>query len=268
MISNKLRLFLIIFFTTFILASCRIKEKLSKEVVVQNIDEDIIINNVIENNLDFKTLYFKRTVVEFNDNGNIKTVRPNIYIENNEKIIVAITIPIVGGVRILIQPDQIIIIDYINKEVYYTNFDYIRRKFYFDLNYSLLQSILTNGLFSYPDENPLSIKGYSEQFVNGIYTFKNDNGSINFNQRIDIIAKDFKMSRNQIINPSENILFDVRYGDFKDLKDIKFPNSIRITAQKGYERYDLSMNCSNIEIDGSEAILFNIPESYEKVVLK
>ena len=268
MISKKLSLIVVIIFFTFLLFSCRTKEKLIKSIAVGEINETNILDNIIAEKFDFNTLFFRRVNVEVSENGNINSFRANIYIENGKQIIISI-IPLLGIelARVLITPEQIIIIDRFNKEVYYTNFNFVERKFYFNLNYNLLQSILTNRLFCYPDENPVSIRNYTMQYVNGVYLFKNDNGSIDFNHRIDIIAENYKMSRNQLVKPSENILFDVKYEDFHDLKNTKFPNSIKMTAQKGYEKYELTMNCTNIDIDGSGTILFTIPDSYEKVVL-
>ena len=275
MLLRKLKYFIVIFLITIIFDSCRTKEKLTTKVEVESINEDMFVDNIIRNQLDFNTLLFKRVAVEVNENGKAMSARANIFIKNNEEIIISI-IPLLGieMARVLIQPEKIVIIDRFNKEVYNTNFGYVKRRFHFDLDFNLLQSVFTNRLFSYPDGNPSKVKNYEVQQNNGIYTFVSRTGRGNlinnnpFVQRIDIVPDNYKISRNIISNQSTNSRFDVRYDNFSDLNNKKFPYSITMSGQNGNERYGLTLKFSNIEVNESGLILFNIPEGYDVHDLK
>ena len=270
MLLRNLKYFIVIFLITIIFDSCRTKEKLTTKVDVESINEDMLVDNIISNQLDFKTLFFKNVAVEVNNNGETMSVRANIYIKNNEEIIINI-IPLLGIVmaRVLIQPEKIVIINRPNKEIYYTDFGYIKNKLHFDLDFNLLQSVFTNRLFSYPNGNSSEIKKYELQQNSGFYTFTSDEkrGSLRnnnpFSHRIDIIPDNYNISRNIISNQSANTRFDVRYENFSDLNNKKFPYSITMNGQNGNERYSLTLKFSNIEVNESGSISFNIPEGYD-----
>ena len=275
MLLRKLRILIAIVFVAIVLDSCRTKEKLTTDVEVESINEDILVDNILQNQIEFKTLFFKRVAVELNENGKTTSVRANIFIKNSEEIVVSV-IPLLGieVARVLIQPEKITIIDRLNREVYNTNFGYIKRKFHFDLDYNLLQSIFTNSLFSYPDGNPSKIKNYEVQKNNGIYTFVSKTGRGNlinnnpFVHRIDVNPANYRISRNIITNQSANTRLDVRYENFTDLNNKKFPYTITMNGQDGNERYGLSLKFSSVDVNDSNSILFSIPDSYDVYDLK
>ena len=273
MLLKKLKFLVVFFSLAIIFDSCRTKEKIATKTEVESINEDILVGNILKNQINFETLFFKRVAVEYNENGKTTSVRANIFIKNNEEIIISV-VPLLGieVARVLIQPGKIVIIDRFNKEVYNTNFGYVKRKFHFDLDFNLLQSILTNSLFSYPDGNPSKIRNYEIQKNNGIYTFTShkEGGQSNnpFVHRIDVTADNYRISRNIILNQSANTRFDVRYENFTDLNNKKFPYTIRMNGQDGNERYGLSLKFSSVDVNDSNSILFSIPDSYDVYDLK
>jgi len=258
--------------------SCKTKEKLKSNYEVEsikNIGDAILIDNILKNQIDFKSLFIKRMNIDLVENGKNTSARASMYIEKNKQIVIQITF-IIEVARILIEPNEITIINRIERDVYRTNFDYINKKFHIDLNFNLLQAILTNMLFSYPDNDLNAIKKYEIEGNNGRYILKSLNQAKYerlahqnpelYQHQIEVIPDGYKIVKNEVSNIAGTMV-DVSYSAFEILNEVKFPFMLTMKGNNGSDRYGLTLKYSNIEVDGSEKLTFSIPANYGQGVL-
>ncbi|MDR2927032.1 MAG: DUF4292 domain-containing protein [Cytophagaceae bacterium] len=245
-----------------LITSCRIKEKLQLSDRVATVSEEALVSHILENQLNFESLYFKRMNIEFNDNGKSISARANMYIKKDRQIIVQVFVAILEVARVSIKPNEIVVIDRFNKSVYQTDFNYINRRFGLNMNFDMLQSILTNMLFSYPQGAPNAVKHYTTEISNRMYVLRSADNT----HEIDVMPDGFKIIRNGIGN-SAGTMVDIRYESFTSLNETKFPTLFSISGKRGSQEYALTLKCLDIEINGTAAISFNIPESYDKGAL-
>jgi hypothetical protein len=168
MINKYLKYIGLIALLVVLTTSCKTKQKIPTGGSIKNINKEMLIENVINNQIDFKSLYFKKISIDLDDNGKNYSVKANMYIDKDKQIIIQLMM-LIEVARILVEPHQITVLNRIEREVYTTNFDYINKKFNIELNFNSLQSILTNMIFYFPTNDPKMIKQYQIENQNNNY---------------------------------------------------------------------------------------------------
>jgi hypothetical protein len=245
--------------------SCKTKQKIPTGGEIKRINKEMLTEKIIENQADFKTIYFKRINIDLDDNGKNYSVKGNMYIDKDKQIVIQIMM-LIEVAKILIEPNQITVLNRIEREVYTTNFDYINKKFNIDLNFNLLQAILTNMLFYFPENDTKMIKQYKVDEQNNNYILKNTANVNNFSHEIEINSDEFKIIKHLIYNIS-GISVDINYNSFDKLQNKKFPYFVSLNGKAGNSSYGLSLKYSNIDVNGNDKINFSIPSNYRKETL-
>jgi len=247
----------------FLSTSCKTKEKLKKVSEMTTFDEKTLIKNIVENQLDFNSIYFKKMNVELDENGNKNSVRANMYIEKDKQIIIQVTV-LIEIARILITQNEIVIVNRIEKEVYNTNFEYLNKKLNLNLNFTILQAILTNSLFSYPKNDIKQLEKYKIKKDNETITLTSETkNQETVLHEINISQKNFKILKHLIYNDLGDRI-DVTYSNFENQNNSYFPKSVDLKGKNSSGRYNLSLKYTTIEKDGNDKIIFSIPPNYTK----
>lgn len=232
---------------------------------------DILIDKIIENDIDFNTIYFKRAQFTVSEDNDKKSFRGSIFIKKNKQIIVSIT-PVLGIelFKVIVEPNSIIIVDKMKKEVQHTNFSYLEDNFNMSLDFYTLQSILTNSFFVYPLSLPKNLfkfeltQSSDNQFL--LRSKKITHNRNIFQQRFTGSNSINKISKIEILNITENILLNILYSDFKNIySDKYYPNEVSLSAIHKNSNMNLTIQYSQIEIDSSSSLSPSIPDSYVKV---
>lgn len=269
-------LIFILLFIPFLFSSCKSKDKLHRYETIKSIDEDVLVNNILVNELKYHSLYFKRLTIDFDENGNSRSVRANMYIKRDSSIIISI-IPLMGIeiFRVSLDNNAIRVIDRLNRKVLVSDYKKLSERFFVEVNYQIIEGLITNSLFSYPEHNPELIKDYAAYHQDSFYSLRSLNmrqyerlskrNSDLFFHQINILPGIYKINENRIINTLNQILFVTEYKSFNTLGNTQFPFSVNINAKQGNHNYKLIFTYSDIEIDGSNSMNFRIPEKYEIV---
>ncbi len=270
--------FLIIAVFILINGSCRSKEKIASVETMAIMDEDKLVDNILSNELTFNSLFFRRLTVDFEENGKSRAVRANMYLKRDSAIIVSV-IPLMGieVFRVSISKKEIKIIDRLNRIVIETDYEELCKKYGVELSYNIVESLLSNCLFSYPDHNPSLIKKYTPYHQSDFYSLKslNDKRVEKFIKRetkfylheINVTPGIFKVFETRMVSSLSGISIGVGYKNFESLKNTKFPKQIKINAKQGNKSYILTFDYNDIEVDGSHSLNFRLPENYEVVDL-
>ncbi|MCL2073400.1 MAG: DUF4292 domain-containing protein [Marinilabiliaceae bacterium] len=271
----KIKYILIIIIAVLLLSSCKTKRKLSKETIPDKIAQEMLLENILNNQLDYKTLFVKRMNIELDDNGKSISARASMYIEKDKKIIIQINVLILEVARVLIENNEITVIDRINREVYSANFQLLKNKFNIDLNYTLLEKLLTNQLITYPDNiifNNYELEEKSDKYLLKSFNETDYETMIKrfpqyYLHEMEVISETNKIAKHKMTN-LQNIVFEVLYSSFENINGKKFPNTVTLRARKDREMYGLTLKSSGIEVNGSNVISFKVPDDYKKGVLR
>ncbi len=262
--------YFLILFSILIITSCKsLKQTFDSFSITSK--PDIFIEEIIKNDIDFNTIFFKRTQFTFDDGNDKKSFRGSIFIQKDKQIIVSIT-PILGIelFKLVIDPNSIAIVDKMNKQIQYTDFSYFQKSFGMDLDFYTFQNILTNSFFLYPFNLPQSLFKFelSESYENSSILKSKDISHKNniYQQKLSANNSINKISKVDVLNISNHILLTISYSEYKNIfNDKYFPNNLFLNAIQGKENLTLNIQFSQIEIDGSSSLSPSIPESYVKI---
>lgn len=189
--------------------------------------------------------------------------------------------------RIFITKDSLKFINRLNSTYFSGSINYLNRLIQTDINFEILQSLLTGNSFSIlSDENIKT--GRDDKFRSSIdgdqYLLstlrkrklrKTIDGKKSLTipvQRIWLDPESFKVSKLEINDPSfsknpygqANKALEVSYGEFKKVDDQVFPYKINFNM-KAEQPIQVSLNYSKISINKPQKLPFTIPEKYEQI---
>lgn len=263
-----------IVFTIFLSYSCKSVERIFSGEPKLDMDEKDLINNVLSNDLSFDNIFFKRVQYNFEFEDQERSLKGNLFIQRDSFIVISVT-PIMGIelFRIVLEPNQVSIIDRINKKVILTDYNYLKSKYLFDLNYFSFQDILTNSFFTYPYNLPFVDTRFKGSIENNVYSLKsksntNQRSGVNIKaqQIINILPELYRVSNTTILIPEDQTIFKVNYTNFRSFDgNFIFPENIEMEGSHMTDRIRLLFNFSQIEINSSQSISSTIPDNYERV---
>lgn len=263
-----------IVFTIFLSYSCKSVERIFSGEPKLDMDEKDLINNVLSNDLSFDNIFFKRVQYNFEFEDQERSLKGNLFIQRDSFIVISVT-PIMGIelFRIVLEPNQVSIIDRINKKVILTDYNYLKSKYLFDLNYFSFQDILTNSFYTYPYNLPFVDTRFKGSIENNVYSLKSKSNTnqmsgvnIKAQQIINILPELYRVSNTTILIPEDQTIFKVNYTNFRSFDgNFIFPENIEMEGSHMTDRIRLLFNFSQIEINSSQSISSTIPDNYERV---
>lgn len=192
------------------------------------------------------------------DNTNV-----NIRMKKDSLIWISVTGIGFEVARGLITKDSIIFLDKFHKEYFAFNYEQLSKKYNFDLNFALLQSIIIGNL-PFPQE-PNAEFTKEENF----YVLRQAPERLTVDNYI--ASDNLKLTRLKATEvPTENT-FTLDYEDFKDVKDVLFPFtslirlSIKSAKDQQVSQTTMRIKHSKVDlVDQNPGFPFNIPSSYTR----
>lgn len=161
--------------------------------------------------------------------------------------------------RILITQDSVAIIDKFNKKYIKTDFERLSKKFSFDINYRLVESILLGNLVIPRSIEKLTKLEQSYQYEQQVDKFLLIN---------NIGIKSHKLEKLQVLDTASKSSVAIHYEDFQLLEDQILPFNISTKLYKDLAdvaaiKLDLEYNKAEIEAKPLK-FPFSIPQKYER----
>lgn len=251
------------------LAGCKSKKNLvttSGELAEKSQTE--LINHVLANKLDYKTISAKGHLELFKSSSSTK-VSANYTIIKDKAMQVSVRIPIIGAeaMRIIFTPDSVIMIDRLKKRYAAENIAIAKMIFQFD--YYNLQALLTNQLFLSGQKeikknmyNKFSVSSDNDSF----YMLKTSpNANIEYKFYVD--ASD-RISSTQIASPRNDVTIMWLYENFIQDEQRVYPLSMRADIKAKKQKASFGISYSKLEFDKDVNIDQSISSKYEKVDFK
>jgi hypothetical protein len=267
---NGLNFFLIIFLSY----SCKSAKEISAPVAtaLPKMNKKERLDSIIQAEPQYKTFSsnLKFTIKKEDDNTEI-TTDAQLRIIKNEIIQLSLRIPLIGSeiFKLLITPDNILVIDRRNKLYCSESMQNIQSKTSFNFDYYNLEALLTNRLFiagkkniTASDYNLLEIQ--DDTFLTHISYTDNKNIQYNFtgNHNHRIQSAQINMESNQ------SVLL-CRYADWETLSNINsFPVSVAFSLQIPGKNFSINLSLKSVNINTEFEIDNNIPNKYQPISLQ
>jgi len=281
------RLFFIIIGVTlaaFFLNGCKAKQVAVAPKKIRHLSVGRVTKFVRENSLNYKTLSVKKANLSVTNNGKSVSARAYYKIRRDSVIQISgqkLTIPI-GKMEI--NPDSFRVVYYLDQENIFGSFDYFSNMLGIDVDYNIIQSILTGQLFSLrQDSRENNFRDFACEIENGFYKItslrdrklrkitRNEDKLERYRNRQEdnhLIKQDIYVDPDSFV--VRKIIFDdmdfhrkleFEFSNFEKVNNQWFPSSI-IVEFTGEKTLRISMDLSKISIDDDWNFNFNIPPKY------
>ncbi|WP_316746857.1 DUF4292 domain-containing protein [Pedobacter gandavensis] len=191
-------------------------------------------------------------------NGAVNNVSMNIRIRKDEGIWMSIGGPM--GIelgRVLITPDSIKVLNKWQNVYLGKPFSYVHRFTNPQVNYKLLQAILSGNTI--PEfmntEADILIK-------NGVWEISGEQENLAYLALFNTL---FKVSEYQLNDLKSAKALKVVYGDYQNMNGTLFPTTIQINSMAGTQKIALNIDFSKVESNLPVDFPFNVPGKYEVI---
>ncbi len=244
---------------------------------VTNIPDVKLRKSLKDNELVYDQLYLKKVGFTLDDGNQNRSFKGSFVIKKDSVIVVSIyALMGIELIRAQLSKDSVIIVDKHNKFVYHTDYGYFDRRFGVNITFDIIQSILSNQLFLYPDEGNFydGLKKYKHDTTEDYYAFKSlkgnrvnriakrDNSDAIYHE-IDIYPELFKIFNVFLKDFGTGQSLKVSYDRFKKFDNILFPEDISISATQGIKEFKLNLKINYLDLDNGGSLHFKIPTSYQ-----
>lgn len=251
---NKMIFFLLLIVFSITITAC--KKELSGTATKEYTLEDLEVVPLAFNYLSAKSR------IRFQDKSNNISLSATIRIKKDSLIWFSLS-PALGieAVRGIVTQDSVKIMNRLNQVYNQYDFDALSKKFNFEINFGLIQSMLLGDM---PFEQSVDDKIV---LVNNNFMIHQQAGDVLVDNYIN--AERMKAERVQLAERSSDNTLTLLYSDFHLFDDVLIPysNKIILNYQEGKERRTTLIDIDHGKTELANASLefpFNIPQKYDR----
>lgn len=256
-------------FTLVVLNSCFLKKKITEKGKIGK-NENSIVDSILRNQNQFKTMDI-RFSFDYKSDKESLSANGILRMYNDSMIWVSIS-PGLGieAARAMITKDSVYVLNRLNSTYFISDFTYLNNLLAVELNYHILQSILINNLFLYPDTNFNNFdSNYNTNQSDNYYTIKtkeeiiNKQDSTNHSLRLNNQFKTVSISLDQ-----KQSGLNINYLDQKYIGNNILPGQINVKAIKNKKIITANVNYKRIKLNEEIRTSFKISDRYKKIKIK
>jgi hypothetical protein len=278
--------FFILLVTALIVTSCHTVRTLPafevKPMTALKVMRRVQREAPIYNNYESKKVSF-----EFDLNGNKNSVSSQLKIKRNKCIILSVrklSLPLGRG---LLAPDSIVFVNYFDKSYLSGDFTEIKKLLGIDLDYSIVQALLTADVTKLPVnddfnkdlyavidsqmyriDNPVNSKSERTNAAGNprrinLFMKKADNSEFS-DYSFWIDPQDFVVRKISLKDSKSKENIDIRYNQYQHFGRNFFPQEIVLDFVSSNQKVSFLIKLSKSSINADNDFSFSIPEKFEK----
>ena len=282
--------FLFVIILAFLVAGCKHVEKVAQPKRIKHYSVGRVIKLVNDKSLKFETLSVKKASITFTNEGKVTSVRGSYKIKRDSVIQVyaqKLAIPI--G-KLEVNTDSFRVVYFIDQQLFIGKNNYISKLLGIDVDYSILQALLSNKLFSFrQDSKDKDFKDFVCEIENNMYKItsirdrklkrfnKNEEKLERYRNRLDIghlikqdiyIDPDSFVVRRMIFNDLDtNNGVKLEFSKYEKVMEQWFPGLMEI-ALTGQKKVELSIELSKVSLDDEKNFGFSVSPKYIKQLVE
>lgn len=269
--------------------SCKTPREVAT-VNVKPISTPKLLKNIENTGLFYNYLTISRINCQFSNNNSNTSFRVNLKAIRDEKILVSVTKLNIPVVRVLLTPDSIVYVNYLEKNYFTDNYSYLSSILNIDLDFELVQAIVSNSAFSYRnDEKDKDFRAFTTSVEEGMYVLQSQrerkvirletkNKAAKIERRLKRLDDTALILQKLFFNPGNFALTKVlisdktnqremklNFGDFVQIEDKDYPGSIDIQFLSETEKLELNVRLSGFSTEKPSPLRLEIPQNYEQI---
>lgn len=179
--------------------------------------------------------------------------------------------------KVLITKDSVKMVDYIHKNYFKGDFNYINELLNADLDYEVLQAVLFGNSAEFHDDESKLKPAADRQNCHYLLSTerkrrlrKIQRGDIDLRKALQTLTlnpDNFKIIKNEFIDPSTNRMFTANYRNFTQKDSVYAPYVVDIDIQ-AEKKAKLKIEYVRIEKNTPQKLDLNIPEKYDPIQIQ
>lgn len=289
---------------TLVLSSCVVSmgefvERKQKKL--KRMSDAKLYEETVANYLDYNTINFKKINIAYEEGDKKQEFRGSVRIQRDSIIWLSISKLGIEGMRVKLTPDSVVFIDRLHRKYMETDYSYLNARFNLELDFFLVQSILTNRLPEYRIGGDLPFfRSFRGKRGKGHYIFYSKRKTERKYWKMQRKNRGIKGSTLEILRISPDIMrlesidifdteffteeklqrvrFNLKYQDYKMYNEESlFPEKIITTVErdivnnvarerKASEKMILTITVNKMEVDPEHlSFPFTISSRYKKI---
>jgi hypothetical protein len=167
-----------------------------------------------------------------------------------------------GIVKAYITPDRVSFYNKLENEYFDGDFSYLSDLLGTDVDFSILQNLLTGQAIV-----DLREEKYGIDISEDSYRLTPKVQGILYKTLFRIEPKNYKMALQQLTQPLEKRLLEISYKNYQKLNNEILPNEIIIRAITKDSENNIELEFRNIELNGAVNFPYSIPKGYKEIEL-
>jgi len=269
--------------------SCKTTREIST-VVAKPISTAKLLKNVEENSFDYSSFSIKRINCQFSSNKNRATFKVNLKAIRDKEILVAISKLNIPVGRVLLTPDSVKYVNYIDRNYFVDDYHYLSSFLNIDLDFASIQSIISNNAFSYRnDPKNKDFKTFESFIETGMYVLQSEKEKKIFKldekgrtgkierrlKRLDdnalILQKmyfspsNYALNKLLIVDKTNERTMELNFDEFVKVENKDYPGFISMNFISELQKVSLTIRMSGFSTEKLDSFSFNIPEKYQQI---
>ncbi len=281
-----------LFLMVFWLSSCRTARELPT-AAVKPMSAGKLLKEIEQSTLDYEYLTIKRISCQFSNNDKKTNFIINLKTLKDEKILVSISKLRVPVGRVLLTPDSVKYVNYIDHNYFVDDYSYLSSFLNIDLDFATVQSIVSNNAFSYRnDAKNKDFKTFKSFIEDGMYVLQSEKTKKIFKmeekskvgktgkierrmKRLDdealIIQKmyfspvNFALTELIINDKTNDRIMNMKFNDFIEVQKKDYPGVIDMSFNSEQNEVKLKLKMSGFSTEKVNSFNIKIPEKYDEI---
>jgi hypothetical protein len=279
----------IIVLLVFAFTSCKTTKLVTIEKV-KPISTNRLIKKIEDNSFDYDMMAIKRIACQYEGPNDKTSFRANLKSEKDKRMLLTLSKINVPIARLYLTPDSVKMVNYLDKSYLREDYDYLSDFVNADLDFEMIQSIISNEAFSYRDsERDNDFKDFVSYIDSGRYVLQSlKNRKLNkilrkgkedkidrylkkldeddfVIQRLFVDPKTFKIQKIELDDQSNNRKVTVDFSEFEKVNRQLYPGDIDIYFASPKKELSIKIKLSKFSTDKDQSFNFNIPDRYDRV---
>ena len=282
--------FFCIVIISLLFSDCKQAEKVTVPKRIKRFSVGKVIKMVNDNALKYETLSVKKFVLSLSNEGKISSIRGSYKIRRDSIIQVyaqKLAIP-VGKMEVT--PDSFKFVYFLDQELFIGKNNYLSKLIGMDLDFGILQAILSNKLFSFrQDSKDKDFKEFVTEIEDSMYKIssirdrklkrfnKNEDKFERYRNRMDdahLIKQDifidpdsFVVKRMVFNDLDNNRKAKLEFSNYEKVMNQWFPGLITVELT-GEKKIELSIELSKVSLDDERNFGFSVSQKYRKKLIE
>lgn len=269
------------------LTSC----KAPKELAVVNLkpmSTNKLLKRVEQNAFNYEYLTIRKINCQYSSSQSKASFVINLKAQHDQKILVSIKKLNIPVGRVLLTPDSVIYVNYIDHNYFIDDYSFLSDFLNMDVDFETVQSIISNNAFSYRNDPRDDYKTFDSYVENGKYVlqseknrkiFKMDKGNPHkierHLKRLDdqalILQKmyfepnNFSLTELDIQDKTNKRSILMNFDDFTKVGNKDYPGNIEMNFLSKEEEIKMKIRMSGFSTEEVSSFSIKIPEKYDEI---